>query len=87
MPGMKIDLPQGTISGETAGSRPRVAGSRRGRAVRRRFDGESLEFVDGDQLGGRRQFDRLDVREQAAEGGTADAERLGRLAARVGPTP
>jgi hypothetical protein len=43
-----------------------------------------LKLVDGDQLGAPRQLDRLDVREEAAEGGAADAERLGSLAASVG---
>ena len=46
--------------------------------------GDSLEFVGGDRLGAPGHLDRLDVREQAAESGAADAERLGGLAARVG---
>src|SRR5437899_4642313 len=45
---------------------------------------ESLELVDGNQAGAPGQLDRLDVREQAAEGRAADAERLGGLAAGVG---
>ncbi len=45
---------------------------------------ESLELVDGNQAGTPGQLDRLDVREQAAEGRAADAKRLGGLAAGVG---
>ena len=48
------------------------------------LDGESLELVDGDQAGAQGELDRLEVGEQTAEGGAADAERLRGLAAGVG---
>lgn len=48
------------------------------------FGEESFELVDGDDLRAPGQLDQLDVRQQAVEGGAADAERLGCLAAGVG---
>jgi hypothetical protein len=45
---------------------------------------EPFELVDGDELGAPGQLDQLDIGEDAVEGGAADAECLGRLAARVG---